>query len=158
MARATPFCNIYYKLDFEASIRGHHIYQSKWTPEINQKLKCAPDTRNEALEHDENAIGVYLRGKEGSEAGLVGHLPIEISKLAKQFFNADKDNLLIATVVGKRKREVGLVIPSKYTAMTTKKEIIDVLNEELGKKKEKYKHFEMKFETVNDFKKKAVFD
>ena len=37
MARATPLCNIY-KLDFEAAILGHHIYQSKWTLEHNLKL------------------------------------------------------------------------------------------------------------------------
>ena len=98
------------------------------------------------MEHDENAVGVYLWGKEGREAGLVRHLPIEISKLMKQFIDADKNNLLMATVVGKRKREVGLVIPGKYSAMTTNQEIITVLNNELLKRKEKYKHFEMKFE------------
>ena len=158
MARTTSFCNIYYKLDFEAAIRGHHVYQAKWTPELNQRLKCAIDTRDEAGEHDENAIGVYLWGEEGSEAGLVGHLPIEISKLTKQFINADKSNLVIATVIGKRKREVGLVIPAKYTAMTTKKEIVTVFNNELLRRKEKYKHFDWKFEIVSDFKKKAVFE
>lgn len=57
------------------------------------------------MEHDENAIGVYLWGKEGRESGLVGYLPIEISKLMKQFLDVDENNLLMATVVGK-KREV----------------------------------------------------
>ena len=66
--------------------------------------------------------------------------------------------MLIVTVIGKRKREVGLVIPGRYTAMTENKEIIDVLSSELVKKKEKYKYFELKYEeSVNDFKKKAVF-
>ena len=65
MARATPVCNICYKLDFEAAIHGHHIYQLKWTPELNLKLKCAVDKKDEAVEHDEEAIGVYLWGKEG---------------------------------------------------------------------------------------------
>ena len=65
--------------------------------------------------------------------------------------------MLIVTLIGKRKREVGLVIPSRYTAMTGKKEIIDVLSSELVKEKEKYKYFELKYEeSVNDFKKKAV--
>ena len=105
MARATPVCNICYKLDFEAAIHGHHIYQLKWTPELNLKLKCAIDTKDEAVEHDENAIGVYLWGKEGRESGLVGYLPIEISKLMKQFLDVDENNLLMATVAGK-KREV----------------------------------------------------
>ena len=60
MVRATSLCNFYYELDFEAAIRCHHIYKSKWTPELNLKLKCAIDTRDETVKHDENAIGVYL--------------------------------------------------------------------------------------------------
>ena len=110
------------------------------------------------MEHDENAIGVYLWGKEGRESGLVAYLPIEISKLMKQFLDADKNNPVMATVVGKRKREVGLVIPAKYSAMTANQEIITVLNNELLKRKEKCKHFKMKFESVNNYKKKAVFN
>ena len=35
MARPTPFCNVCYTLEFEAAIPGHHVYQSKWTPEVN---------------------------------------------------------------------------------------------------------------------------
>ena len=42
--------------------------------------------------------------------------------------------------------------------MTTHKEMISVLDNELIKQKDKYKHFDMKFEAVNDFKKKAVFE
>lgn len=145
-------------MDFETAIRGHHVYQSKWTPELNLKLKCAIDTRDEATEYDENAIGVYLWGKEGTVDGLVGHLPLELSKLIKQFLNADKNNIVTATVIGKRKREVGLVIPAKYSAMTTHKELICILNDELLKRKNRYQHFDMKFNAVNDFKKKAVFE
>ena len=123
MARATPFCNVYYTLELEAAIRGHLFYQSKWTPELDIKLKCEFDKRKEAVEYDENAIGVYLWGEEGKESGLVGHLQTELSKLSKQFLEADKKNLLIVTVIGKRKVEVGLVIPGRYTAMTEKKRL-----------------------------------
>ena len=160
MARATtPFCNVYYTLEFDAAIRGHHIYQSRWTPTLDMNLKCEFDKRSEAAEYDENAICVYTWGEEGQESGLVGPLPIELSKLLKQFLDVDKKNMLIVTVIGKRKREVGLVVPGRYTAMTEGKEIIDVLNRELVKKKEKYKIFELKCEekSVDDFKKKAVF-
>ena len=111
------------------------------------------------IEYDERAIGAYLWGEEGKESGLVGHLPIELSKLLKQFLDADKKNMLIVTVIGKRKREVGLVIPGRYTAMTENKEIIDVLSSEVVKKKEKHKYFELKYEkSVSDFKKRAVLD
>ena len=84
------------------------------------KLKYEFDRRNEDVEYDENAIGAYLQGEEGKESGLVGHLLIELSKLLKQFIDANKKNMLIVTVIGKRKREFGLVIPGTYTAMTAK--------------------------------------
>ena len=90
MVRATFLCNIHYKLDFEATIRVHYIYQSKWTPQLNLKHKCATDTEDEAAEHDKNAIGVYLCGEEEREAGPIGKLPIEVSKFMKQFLYADK--------------------------------------------------------------------
>ena len=122
------------------------------------------------MEHDENEIGVYLWGKEGRDTGLVGHLPIEISKLMKHFLDADKNNLLMTTVVGKKKREVGLVIPAKYSAITSNQEIntvlnfffffffSTVLNNELLERKENYKHFEIKLQSVNNYKKTAVFN
>ena len=75
----------------------------------------------------------------------------------RQFLDADKNNLLMATIVGKRKRELGLVITAKYSTRTTNQEIITIINKEHLKRKEKYKHFEMKFESVNDYKKKSVF-
>ena len=135
------------------SSRQLRASESRATPLVNIYYKLDFE-----VEHDENAIGVYLWGKEGRESGLVGYLPIEISKLMKQFLDADKNNPVMATVVGKRKREVGLVIPAKYSAMTANQEIITVLNNELLKRKEKCKHFKMKFESVNNYKKKAVFN
>ena len=62
------------------------------------KLKREFDRRNEAGEYDENAIGVYSWGEEGKESGLVWHLSIELSKLLKQFLDADKKNMLIVEV------------------------------------------------------------
>ena len=63
-------------MDFDAAFRGHHVYQAKWTIDLSLKLKCTIDTRDEAVEHDENAVDFYLWGKEGTDAGIVGHLPI----------------------------------------------------------------------------------
>ena len=85
------------------------------------KLKCEFDRRIEPIEYHQNAIGVYLWGEQGKELGLVEHLPIELSKLLKQFLDAGKKNMLRVTVFGKWKRELGLVIPGRYTAMTEKK-------------------------------------
>ena len=57
-----------------------------WTPTIGEKLKCKHDTREEAKEHDENAIGVYndTAGDEDNQDEkelLLLHIPIELSKL-----------------------------------------------------------------------------
>ena len=51
-----------------------------------------------------------------------------------------------------------MYISSRYTAMTVKRGMIDVLSNEFLKKKQKYHYLEFKYEkSVNDFKKKAVF-
>ena len=83
------------------------------------------------MEHDENAIGVNLWGNEGKGAGLFGPFCRDIKIYEAIFW-------------------CRLAILAKYSAMTTNQVIISVLNNELVKRKEKYKHFEMKFENVND--------
>ena len=53
---------------------------------------------------------------------LVGHLPIELSRVLDYYFlKQQEDNFINAQVTGKRKREVGLVIPARYTAHTMEK-------------------------------------
>ena len=74
------------------------------------------DNREEAIEYDKNAIGVFKTGET-----LIGHLPIELSCLLKYFLEASPENNLIAVVTEKRKREVGLVVPAKYVALTKNK-------------------------------------
>ena len=46
----------------------------------------------------------------------------------------DKKNLLKAEVVGKRKREIGLVVPVKYKALTSDVKCATVLSEKLNEK------------------------
>ena len=41
-------------------------------------------------------------------------------------------------VTGKRKREVGLVVPAKFNALTKDKKIAEVLDRELSKRKRRY--------------------
>ena len=68
-----------FKIEFQTAIRGHHVYKDAWAPHIGQKLICKTDTREEAIEYDKNAIGVFKSTDEVTL--LVGHLPIEISCL-----------------------------------------------------------------------------
>lgn len=139
MARAVSVeFNMYFKVDFETVIRGHHVYKSTWTPMMDQELECEQDTRDEAKEHDANAVGVYLVKKHSEEKKLVGHVPIELSRLMKHYLNANLANKLFAYVTGKRKREVGLVVPARFTAMTTDLQTARILNKELNGKAIKY--------------------
>ena len=74
---------------------------------------------DEALEIDKQALGVY-----NSNEVLVGHVPIQVSSLLHLFLQADEENRLICQVTGKRKREVGLVVPAKFSAfIKTKRKV-----------------------------------
>lgn len=143
MARALSVeFKMYFKVDFETVIRGHHVYKSVWTPAKGHELQCKQDTRAEAKEHDPNAIGVYLVS-ECDEKKLVGHVPIELSRLLKNFLDANDENKLCAQITGKRKREVGLVVPANFTAFTTELRIATILERELSERAKKYTHFEL---------------
>jgi len=63
---------------------------------------------------------------------LAGHVLIELSRLLKNVLEANAENRLFAQVTGKRKREVGLVVPAKFTAFTTELRIARILNRELN--------------------------
>ena len=109
------------------------MYKTKWEPQIVEKLICGKDVRTEGIEHDKFCIGVYQRISQ-EERKLVGHVPIEISRLLYQFLEADEQNRLIAVPSGKRKREIGLVVPAKYTVITKNGQFGDILVKKLKDK------------------------
>ena len=49
-------------------------------------------------------------------------------------------------VCGKRKREVGPLIPGCYNARTSRKKIADILSTEIKNIKERYPHYELEIE------------
>ena len=61
---------------------------------------------------------------------------------------ANADNLFTATVTGKRKREVGLVAPAKFTAFTEELKNANILKRELNERASRYNHFELKNITI----------
>ena len=125
-----------YKIEFQTAIRGHLIYKDVWVL-IEQELICKADNREEAIEYDKNAIGVF---KTGDLETLVGHFPIELSCLLKYFLEASPENNLITVVTGKRKREVGLVVPAKYVALTKNKTFAKYFIRKInGKEKKTFK-------------------
>ena len=79
---------------------------------------------------------------------MVGHLSIEISCLLTYFLKASPENKLNAIVIGKRKREVGLVVPAKYAALTKNKTFANALAGKLQEKKKKHPNFEFEITTA----------
>ena len=57
-----------FKIEFLTNIRGHHVYKNTWCPELDEKLICRKDNREDAIRYDELSIGVYKDEK------LVGHI------------------------------------------------------------------------------------
>ena len=51
-----------------------------------------------------------------------------------------KKNFVSATVVGPRKREIGLVVPAKFSAYAADRRVADILSKEILKIKTKYSH------------------
>ena len=132
-----------YKVEFNAAIRVHHIYKANWTPRPNEMLSIKKDNRQEALSYDIHALGVHK-----AEGTLAGHLPIELSRVLDYFLQQHEDNFIDAQVICKRKREVGLVVPARYTAHTRDRETAVILEAELKKRKELFSHFDFTVENI----------
>ena len=60
-----------------------------------------------------------------------------LKSLIIYYLEASSDNKLVAEVSGRRKREVGLVVPAYFTALTKRKENATFLFKKLKEKKEK---------------------
>ena len=145
MARieATGDFKILYRIPFTSLIRGHHVYKSFWALQMGEKLVVRPDPREEALQYDKYAIGLYKYDKDvDGDDGLVGHVPIELSSLLHHFLNADSNNFINAVV--NIKREIGLVVPTRYIAYTKNKHCAKILDKELTKRKELFKTLDHK--------------
>ena len=106
------------------------------------------DNHEEVKEHDVNAVGIYKESPEEGNLELAGHVRIELSRVLACFLAASKTNVLTVKVCGKRKREVGLVVPGCYWAMTNRKKGADILSTEINNIKERYPYFEL--EIVQD--------
>ena len=96
------------------------MYKRIWTPALNEKLNCKKDNREEALGNEEHAVGVFK-----NDSTLVGHIPIELSCLIDYFMKTAEENFVSALVVGPQKREVGLVVPAKFSAFTKDKRVVN---------------------------------
>ena len=127
---------MYYRVSFETVIRGHHVYKQSWKPE---------NKRAEAKEYDTNAIGVYVtHERPDAENTLARHVPIELSRLLTFFLQANADRISLLQQL-QRKREVGLVVPAKFTAFTQELKNAKILKRELNERA-----FELKNITIDE--------
>ena len=148
MARVNSYSVSYklrYEIKFDAPIRGHHVYKEIWTPQKGDTLYCRKDNRPETLEFDKHAVGVF------KEVILVGHVPVEVSRITSYFLQANGTNEVKVEVTGKRKREIGLIVPGKYYARTETKRIAKILGEQQQRIKEKYTHFAWEYEGMEQY-------
>ena len=56
--------------------------------------------------------------------GLVGHVPIELSRIISYFLQDSETNEVKVAVNGKRIQEHGLVVPDKYYPRTESKQAV----------------------------------
>ena len=73
---------------------------------------------------------------EGEYLDLAGHAPVGLSRVLAGFLATSETNSLTVDVCGKRKHEVGLVVPGCLQARTKRKKVADILNTEIKRIKE----------------------
>ena len=98
----------------ESESRGYHVYGSSWKPKIGDLLLTDREVSNE---DDKFAVAVYeeLGFDELDGKKIVGHLPVEFSRIAAYFI--ENDGEISCKVTGKRKHSKGprrgMAIPCK---------------------------------------------
>ncbi len=90
--------------EFESCIRGFHVYQKVWKPEIGETLECAIEENNPS---DKNAVAVLRDGE------IVGHIPRSNSKVCR-FFLTRGGKITVVVIAKRENRGVGLQIPARY--------------------------------------------
>ena len=61
------------------------------------------------------------------------------------------------TVVAPRKREIGLVVPAKFSAYAADRRVADILSKEILKIKTKHSHFDLQYEEDKKLCKRPSF-
>ena len=77
-------------LELNASIRGYHVYQRRWSALIGEILQAQKEERNT---HDRYAVALF---KE--ELGIVGHVPKRMSKVCHSFLTQGVQSRLLLLV------------------------------------------------------------
>ena len=95
-------------------------------------------------------MGIY------KEDRLVGHVPIELSRIISYFLQESETKEVKVAVNGKGRGELGLVVPGKYCARTESNWTVKVLGDQLKIIKEIYIHFSWQYEEQEMYYKVSV--
>ena len=120
-----------YLLRFTSVARRHDVYKKIWKLVTGETLVCRHDTRAEAQQYDDFAVGIYLVDDQDDGQKLVGHVPIELSFLLCKFLTRDSC-ILKFSPAGARMLEDGLVVPGTFSAFCKSRTMINILKTELG--------------------------
>ena len=97
----------------ESEIRGYHVYGSSWKPKIGDLLLTDREVSNK---DDKVAVAVYEE-LGFDETKIVGHLPVEFSRIAA--YLKENDGEISCKVTGERKHSKGprggMAIPCKLS-------------------------------------------
>lgn len=108
-----------YTYEMESEIRGYHVYGSSWKPKIGDFLLTDQEVSNE---EDKFEVAVYKElGMDGKK--IVGHLPVELSRIAAYFI--ENSGEISCKVTRERKHskgpQGGMAIPCKLCWPSSKK-------------------------------------
>ena len=118
-----------YTYEMESEIRGYHVYGSSWKLKIGDLLLTDREVSNE---DDKFAVAVYeeLGFDELDGKKIVGHLPMEFSRIAAYFI--ENDGEISCKVTGKRKHSKGprggMAIPCKLSWTSSNKRHVKKLD------------------------------
>ena len=87
----------------DSVVRGHHVYKQDWQPNEGEELRVE---REEGNAHDSHAISII------KDSAVVGHLPIELSRIFWHFIR--HGGVVTCEITGHRKKGKGLEVPCRY--------------------------------------------
>ena len=111
---------------------------------MGNNLTCKEHNREEAKDHDEYAVGTYLKANNE----LVGHVPIDLSFLIYIFLRAHNNNEIAVKIIGSRRLENGLVVHGAFIARTPSRAIASKFEREILRLKELCIHMEIAVERL----------
>ena len=85
--------------EFLAAVRGYHYYRPIWAPSVDDELTCYHEANN--------AFDIFAIKVTAPSGTIVGHLPLEISRITKYIL--DRGAVVTAIITSNRYRKSPLV-------------------------------------------------